>query len=118
MDTYSIPSFLHDRRITKYVQELIIDGNNGYYDLDDSYKDEIATLIIDVLGNDSYKLLLGDDDLDKTLHLFSKFLISNDDKYRKELTNQMRTNAHEAYSYHLDNLFREIKETIDWRISA
>lgn len=105
----TIPSFLYDNKIYSYIESLVLKGVDDFYDLHEEEKDHITILIIDVLGADAYNIIIGSDDLDKTLNCFKNFLQTASREDAVETLYQMRTNALDHYAYSISLLFASIK---------
>lgn len=103
-----IPKFLYDKKIYGYISNLTCEGNYTYSSLDDFDKENITSLIIEVLGKESYEMFVDYLDFDVTSNLFKKFLSTSKTEHAYDLADFMRKQACNYYSSSLDELFKEI----------
>lgn len=114
----TIPNFLMDKRIYNYVESLVLKGVDDFYELHEEERDQITILIIDVLGADAYNIIIGSDDLDKTLNSFKNFLQTASREDAVETLYQMRSNALDHYAYSISLLFSSIKNKHDFETKS
>lgn len=115
--TINIPNYMYDERIYSYAESLIDEGFLSYHAISTSDKEHFITLIIDVLGEEAYQILIGSDNLDKTLHLFAKYLKSKSKIDSENFISALRENALDYYDYYLQNLFDEVLSRQQRRIA-
>lgn len=93
-------------------------GCESFDQVKSQFKGDLVSAIIDGLGNDSYQLLIGSENFDKTLKYFSNYLKSGRKEDGFDLLTQMRESALDHYEYDLEKLFDEIKSESNYQYAG
>lgn len=109
-----IPEVYYNKELLEQIDMLISEGNNSYFDLDESDKENLSSTCLTLLGNDAEHCITGGEDFHLVVQHLSKFLRTADADEGFCLLDIIRRNTVNYFSEVLTQLFSERSDEIEY----